>query len=70
MSESLVKIEKITPLKCPKCGKTEVDKHGSTLNCYLCKVSFNIKTGKEKKIDGGYGIRGRDPKYDMGDYLE
>jgi len=46
-----MKVEKLPPLKCPKCGSTHVTKNGKTLVCEDCRVVNNLKTGQVKPKD-------------------
>ena len=44
-------IEKIPPLKCPKCQSSHVCKSKQTIICDNCKTSTNLKTGDVKPLD-------------------
>jgi len=61
-------IEKLPPLICTKCGGTNITKDKETKTCNDCSTVFcgDKETPKDKEYLG----RGKDPKFDTGDYIE
>lgn len=65
-----MKIDKIKPLSCNKCGSTSVFKEGKKLYCIdVCKKVFE-KGKKDKPIEKKCYSKGEDPRYYTNDYIE
>lgn len=64
-----MKIEKIEPLKCPQCKSTSVSTYRGTITCDGCKYKTK-KDGKKEKVKEYPVSKGKNPRYDTGDFLE
>jgi ribosomal protein L37AE/L43A len=64
-----MKIEVISPLKCPQCKSVCVTKKGTAIHCDECKM-ITKKDGKTEKMKTYPKGKGRNPRYDTGDFLE
>ena len=60
---------RVPPLKCPQCKSTSATKKGGTIYCSECGVKTH-SSGKTEKIKKYASGKGRDPRYETGDYLD
>jgi len=64
-----MQIEKLSSLKCIKCGSIKVFKTKKAIICKECNKKY-YDNGVVEKLYKYPGSKGCDPRYDTGDYLE
>ena len=68
MKEKIIKVE---PLKCENCGSSQVFKpNKNKIQCDECKYVFDLRKDTKEKVKTSRNFKGRNPRFDTGDFLE